>query len=108
MCLINTLSDKDKPVLFIDSTGESGNTFYIVGKIRQAYERLGRMDIVEEYVRRATVQSNQHFIGITRQYATLVKWHDSGQSVDIDTPHETTEDKIKLRILGFTTVQQFT
>jgi hypothetical protein len=49
--LIEAIEGNDKP--WVRLVGEDGNAFAIIGRVRKAWRRARREDIVDEYTKRA-------------------------------------------------------
>ena len=55
-----------------DLTGPDGNAFVILGKVKNALERSGRHDLVDEYLKEATGGDYEHLLKVTSEYVEVV------------------------------------
>jgi len=52
-------------------TGENGNAFAIMGRVRTALRRAGRADLVEEFTREAMAGDYDHLIQTCLKYVEV-------------------------------------
>lgn len=67
--LIDSIADEDKPTVTL--VGESGNAFFIIGRVKRAWERKGRNDVAEEFVSRATNGNYDNVLFMAMTYADV-------------------------------------
>lgn len=62
--------DYVKPI--VQLTGEDGNAFYILGKVRRALKGAGASkEIIDKYTKEATFGNYDHLLRTTMQYVEV-------------------------------------
>lgn len=64
--IINEITQDEKP--WIRLVGEDGNAYSIIGRVRAAWRKLRRADIVEEYTKRVTGGDYANLLAVTMDY----------------------------------------
>lgn len=79
MNLIDTIPQADKPQVHIETEGETGNAYFIIGQVVEAWMKLNRMDIIDEYMGQVVKLPYEKGVDLAKKYT-----HPSTELIEYD------------------------